>query len=82
MFLIIAAIVAKALGNVGVPFTRELLHHRSQSIIVLELSSYQIETLYQPCLGQALILNITPDHLDRYKTWRLTPAPNVRFQHV
>lgn len=59
---------AKALGNVGVPFTRELLNMNSQSIIVLELSSYQIETLYQPCLDSAIILNITPDHLDRYQT--------------
>lgn len=59
---------AKALGNVGVPFTRELLHTASQDLIVLELSSYQIETLYQRCLEAALILNITPDHLDRYQT--------------
>ena len=38
---------AKALGNVGVPFTRELIAFDPQTIIVLELSSYQIETLYQ-----------------------------------
>lgn len=57
---------AKALGNVGVPFTKELLSISPQDIIVLELSSYQIETLQQPCLEAALLLNITPDHLDRY----------------
>ena len=51
-----------------VPFTRELLSISSQDIIVLELSSYQIETLYQVCLDSAIVLNITPDHLDRYKT--------------
>jgi UDP-N-acetylmuramoylalanine--D-glutamate ligase len=59
---------AQALGNVGIPFTRELLSIDSQSTIVLELSSYQIETLHQRCLEAALILNITPDHLDRYST--------------
>jgi UDP-N-acetylmuramoylalanine--D-glutamate ligase len=59
---------AKALGNVGVPFTRELLQTSSQELLVLELSSYQIETLYQCCLEAGLILNITPDHLDRYET--------------
>ena len=58
---------AKALGNVGIPFTRELLNIDVQSTLVLELSSYQIETLYQPCLEAGLILNITPDHLDRYQ---------------
>ncbi len=60
--------LAKALGNVGVPFTRELLHTGSQDLIVLELSSYQIETLDQRCLEAGMILNITPDHLDRYQT--------------
>lgn len=59
---------AKALGNVGVPFTRELLNLDSKSAIVLELSSYQIETLYHQCLESGIILNITPDHLDRYQT--------------
>lgn len=64
-------IPSRALGNVGDPFTRELLHTDSQSTIVLELSSYQIETLYHPCLDAGLILNITPDHLDRYRTMEL-----------
>lgn len=55
-----------ALGNVGIPFTQELLHIPSEDWIVLELSSYQIETLSRPVLDAALLLNITPDHLDRY----------------
>jgi UDP-N-acetylmuramoylalanine--D-glutamate ligase len=57
-----------ALGNVEVPLTRELLRISSDDFVVLELSSYQIDTLYQPCLEGAVLLNITPDHLDRYKT--------------
>ena len=64
---------AKALGNVGSPLTHELLNlapfiEELHSTIILELSSYQIETLYHPSLDAAIILNITPDHLDRYKT--------------
>ena len=59
---------ARALGNVGAPFTKELLTLPSDVAIVLELSSYQIETLYQPVLEAGIILNITPDHLDRYGT--------------
>lgn len=59
---------ARALGNVGAPFTKELLTLPSDVSIVLELSSYQIETLYQPVLETGIILNITPDHLDRYGT--------------
>ena len=58
---------AIALGNVGAPLTKELITLKEQTI-VLELSSYQLETLYQSCLESSAILNITPDHLDRYKT--------------
>lgn len=57
---------AKALGNVGAPLTKELAGVAPGDIIVLELSSYQLETLWQPVLDAAVILNITPDHLDRY----------------
>ena len=59
---------ARALGNVGTPFTQELLTLTPEVEIVLELSSYQIDTLYQPVLDAGLLLNITPDHLDRYGT--------------
>lgn len=58
--------VAHALGNVGVPLTQVILNLNSQEKIILELSSYQLETLHQPLLEAAVILNITPDHLDRY----------------
>ena len=57
---------AKALGNVGIPLCQELLEIDSKTIVVLELSSYQLETLSQPVLDAGVILNITPDHLDRY----------------
>ncbi len=61
-------IPAIALGNVGNPLTKELLTIDPKTTIVLELSSYQIETLHHPCLDSAVILNITPDHLDRYSS--------------
>jgi UDP-N-acetylmuramoylalanine--D-glutamate ligase len=60
---------ACALGNVGVPLTAELLHFSSNDtnkIIVAELSSFQLDTLNAKVLSAAVILNITPDHLDRY----------------
>ncbi len=60
---------AKALGNSGVPLTTELLEETDPStIIVGELSSYQLETLEAKVLDAAAILNVTPDHLDRYQT--------------
>ena len=57
---------AAALGNVGVPLTSELTELDESQIIVAELSSYQLETLQTPLIDAGVILNITPDHLDRY----------------
>jgi len=59
---------SQALGNVGTPFTQEIDQNAlNLDAIVLELSSYQLETMEQKVLDAGLILNITPDHLDRYK---------------
>ncbi len=59
-----AGIPARALGNVGVPLTTI----RDDEVAVIELSSYQLETMRSPVLDAAVVLNITPDHLDRYGT--------------
>ncbi|MBM3198944.1 MAG: UDP-N-acetylmuramoyl-L-alanine--D-glutamate ligase [Chlamydiae bacterium] len=60
---------AKALGNIGTPLTQYLLKERdSNEILVIELSSYQLEVMERPLFDAGVILNITPDHLDRYKT--------------
>ena len=56
------------LGNYGKP----VLSHRintNQNIYVLELSSYQIEQSKYLKTHYAAILNITPDHLERHKTF-------------
>ncbi|RIY32984.1 UDP-N-acetylmuramoyl-L-alanine--D-glutamate ligase [Psittacicella melopsittaci] len=55
--------VAKA-GNVGVPVMSTLTE--SYNYYVLELSSYQLETTNSLKLRVGTILNVTPDHLDRY----------------
>ena len=57
---------ALALGNVGVPLSSQLLSQDEKTIGVIELSSFQLETLYKPVFQLGVILNITPDHLDRY----------------
>lgn len=55
---------AEALGNIGTPL---IAATESDKIAVIELSSYQLETIQTKKLSAAAILNITPDHLDRYK---------------
>jgi UDP-N-acetylmuramoylalanine--D-glutamate ligase len=56
----------KALGNVGVPLAQSLPQLSNEAVVVAELSSFQLETLHKRNLEAAVILNITPDHLDRY----------------
>lgn len=57
---------ARALGNVGEPLTTYFLNPNPEEIIVAELSSYQLETMETKVFNAAVVLNITPDHLDRY----------------
>lgn len=62
---------AKALGNVGEPLTAELQQSDRSKIIVAELSSYQLETMKSKVIDAAVLLNVTPDHLDRYKAMEI-----------
>lgn len=57
---------AVALGNVGRPLASELGQVGPGEIIVAELSSYQLETMRSKKIDVGVILNVTPDHLDRY----------------
>lgn len=55
-------------GNIGVPFVSFVDRTRDSSVTVLELSSFQLETIDRFRPDVAAILNIAPDHLDRYAT--------------
>ena len=54
-------------GNLGVP-ALDLLNEESE-LYVLELSSFQLETTFSLRPEVATVLNITPDHMDRYGTF-------------
>jgi len=55
-------------GNLGIPALDLLQHNPHANLFVLELSSFQLETTYSLKPHVATILNITPDHMDRYNT--------------
>ena len=61
-----AGIVVRVGGNLGEP-ALDLLDGPPAAMYVLELSSYQLETTHSLQLEAAAILNVTPDHLDRYR---------------
>ncbi len=52
-------------GNIGISFCMSLVD-RDYKYVVLELSSFQLERVEHFRPNIAIILNITPDHLDRY----------------
>lgn len=69
-------IKAKAVGNIGVPLLDAL---EKGVVLVIELSSFQLETAKTACLEAACILNITPDHLDRHKNMQAYAAAKWRI---
>jgi UDP-N-acetylmuramoylalanine--D-glutamate ligase len=55
-----------ALGNIGEPLVLHAERLAADQVAVVEVSSYQLETLTSRVFDCGALLNITPDHLDRY----------------
>lgn len=53
-------------GNIGYSFARMVYEDKGYDWVVLELSSFQLDDIYDIKFEIGAILNITPDHLDRY----------------
>jgi len=52
-------------GNIGDSFAKQVIDD-TFDWFVLEISSFQLDTMYATRINIAVLLNITPDHLDRY----------------
>jgi UDP-N-acetylmuramoylalanine--D-glutamate ligase len=57
-------------GNIGNPAISLVAVAKRDTVIVLEVSSFQLETIQTFGPKVAVILNITPDHLDRHRTFQ------------
>ena len=55
-------------GNIGTPLISEVGRISADSVVVLELSSFQLEEIVKFKSHIAMLLNVTPDHLDRYSS--------------
>ena len=66
-------------GNIGTPAISFADRSTDDSWIVLEISSFQLETIetFHPHI--AVVLNITPDHLDRHRTFENYAAAKARI---
>ena len=52
-------------GNIGKSFARQVATENNDCY-VLELSSFQLDGMFETRIHQGILTNITPDHLDRY----------------
>ncbi len=70
---------ARVCGNIGDPFTGAVAEAQPVDAFVVEISSFQLETIerFRPWI--AILLNITPDHLDRHVTMDVYLAAKTRL---
>ena len=66
-------------GNIGLPVIDLIAESDAETWNVLEVSSFQLETTVEFRPKIALVLNITPDHLDRHKTFERYAAAKARI---
>lgn len=75
----------KVVGNIGIPFTGIAADTTEDTVVVAEISSFQLETIHRFQPKVSAILNITPDHLNRHHTmenYRRTKESITRNQGV
>lgn len=60
----------KVVGNIGIPYTKVANSNTKDTIVVAEISSFQLETISTFRPKVSAILNITPDHLNRHYTFK------------
>lgn len=64
-----AGVKTRLAGNIGIPMIEQVLNAGSDTVIVAEVSSFQLETVDSFRPRVSAILNITPDHLNRHKSF-------------
>jgi UDP-N-acetylmuramoylalanine--D-glutamate ligase len=66
-------------GNIGTPAISLAERATRETVIVLEVSSFQLETIQTFRPKVAVVLNITPDHLDRHRTFEIYTNAKARI---
>jgi UDP-N-acetylmuramoylalanine--D-glutamate ligase len=66
-------------GNIGTPAISLAERAKPGTPIVLEISSFQLETIQSFRPKVAVVLNVTPDHLDRHRTFEIYAEAKARI---
>ena len=74
-----AGIVTQVGGNIGTPLLSLAESSTDETWTVVELSSFQLETIKEFHPNVALCLNVTPNHLDRYESFAHYAAAKHRI---
>ena len=74
-----AGVETKVGGNIGLPVVDLVSESTDDTWSVLEVSSFQLETIQTFKPNIAAVLNITPDHLDRHGTFENYAAAKTRI---
>ncbi len=66
-------------GNIGLPLISQCPQMSEQDIVVAEMSSFQLESVDSFRPKVAVVMNLTPDHLDRHKTMEAYAAAKANI---
>ena len=65
--------------NIGLPLISQCPKMSANDIVVAEMSSFQLESVDSFCPKVAVVMNLTPDHLDRHKTMEAYAAAKANI---
>jgi len=65
-------------GNIGKPFTQAVMEN-PEAVFVVEISSFQLETISTFNSQVAILLNVTPDHMDRHGSFEAYEHAKLRI---
>lgn len=66
-------------GNIGTPFSEGVMSENQAEYAVLEVSSFQLSNIHSFHPYISVLLNISPDHLDRHKTFEAYVAAKMNI---
>jgi UDP-N-acetylmuramoylalanine--D-glutamate ligase len=70
---------AAAAGNIGLPLIQKVADPQTPEVLVVEVSSFQLERIHEFRPFVSVVLNVTQDHLDRYASFEEYVAAKRRI---
>jgi UDP-N-acetylmuramoylalanine--D-glutamate ligase len=74
-----AGLQARTCGNIGTPLIEVIDEDTPESVYAVELSSFQLEGIISLHPAAAVLVNLSPDHLDRYADYTAYVAAKARI---